>query len=73
MVNGPKIPLINGFWQAINFNGKLMAINGELMENEWPLKILIEKFPDIVTKNVVRFKKNHLGRFSHVFTPIGAH
>ncbi len=33
MVDGPKYPLINGFWEAIKINGKLMEIIGELMEN----------------------------------------
>ncbi len=37
MVNGPKYPLINGFWEVIEINGKLMEIIRELMENEWPL------------------------------------
>ncbi len=32
MINGPKYPLINGFWETIKINGKLMEIFGELME-----------------------------------------
>ena len=31
MVNGPKYPLINGFWEAIKINGNYWGINGKLM------------------------------------------